>query len=104
MSIQASDHYFLESGDKVRYFFEADAFDESGELQREKHSSLNKVGHALHMLSPVFRKLSFSQRIQYIARCLGLRDPAIVQGMYIFKNPGIGGEVTPHQVSHSAFI
>ena len=25
-----------------------------------------------------------------ISRCLGLRDPAIVQGMYIFKNPGIG--------------
>ena len=24
-------------------------------------------------------------------QCLDLKDPAIVQGMYIFKNPGIGG-------------
>ena len=36
------------------------------------------------------RKVSFSQKVQLISRCLGLRDPAIVQGMYIFKNPGIG--------------
>jgi len=94
---QASDTYFLESGDKIRYFFEADAFNEDGELQLDKHSSLNKIGHALHTLNPIFRKISFSQKVQLISRCLGLRDPAIVQGMYIFKNPGIGGEVTPHQ-------
>jgi len=63
----------------------------------DKHSSLNKIGHALHYINPVFRKISFSQKVQMISRSLSLRDPAIVQGMYIFKNPGIGGEVTPHQ-------
>jgi len=94
---QASDLYFLESGDKIRFFFEKDAFSDTGELQMEKQSCLNKIGHALHWLNPVFRKVSFSQKVQYISRCLGLRDPAIVQGMYIFKQPGIGGEVTPHQ-------
>ena len=88
--MKASDEYFLESGDKIRYFFEADAFDEAGELQMDKHKSLNKIGHALHWINPVFRKVSFSQKVQYISRCLGLRDPAIVQGMYIFKQPGIG--------------
>jgi len=96
-SKQASDRYFLDSGDKIRYFFEVDAFDEAGNLQMDKHKSMNKIGHALHWINPAFRKVSFSQKVQYISRCLKLRDPAIVQGMYIFKQPGIGGEVTPHQ-------
>ena len=56
----------------------------------DKHKSLNKIGHALHWINPVFRKVSFSQKVQYISRSLKLRDPAIVQGMYIFKQPGIG--------------
>uniref|UniRef100_A0A7M4E2N5 Phytanoyl-CoA dioxygenase domain-containing protein 1 n=1 Tax=Crocodylus porosus TaxID=8502 RepID=A0A7M4E2N5_CROPO len=30
-------------------------------------------------------------------RKLGLENPVVVQSMYIFKQPGIGGEVTPHQ-------
>ena len=28
---------------------------------------------------------------------MGLEDPAVVQGMYIFKQPKIGAKVTPHQ-------
>ena len=87
---QASDRYFLDSGDKIRYFFEVDAFDEAGNLQMDKHKCMNKIGHALHWINPAFRKVSFSQKVQYISRCLKLRDPAIVQGMYIFKQPGIG--------------
>jgi len=94
---QASDTYFLESGDKVRFFFEADAFDSCGELQMDKHASLNKIGHALHWVNPEFRRVSLSQRVQNVSQSLGLQDPAIIQGMYIFKQPGIGGEVTPHQ-------
>ena len=34
--MQANDTYFLESGDKIRYFFETDAFDASGKLQYKK--------------------------------------------------------------------
>lgn len=34
---------------------------------------------------------------QGLARDLGLQDPAIIQSMYIFKNPRVGGEVVPHQ-------
>merc|ERR1719385_35029 len=60
---QASDLYFLESGDKIRYFFEADAFDEEGELQLEKHRCLNKIGHALHYKNQGFSKsLSLSEK------------------------------------------
>ena len=43
----ASDTYFLESVDKIRFFYEEDAFDKEGNLQVEKHRALNKVGHGL---------------------------------------------------------
>ena len=43
----ASDTYFNESGDKIRYFFEPGALDNEGNLTRDKHRSLNKIGHAL---------------------------------------------------------
>merc|ERR1711976_562899 len=32
-----------------------------------------------------------------LCKIFGYLDPVIVQSMYIFKQPGIGGEVTPHQ-------
>ena len=51
---QTSDQYFLESGDKIRFFFEQDAFGADGALRQSKAHSLNKIGHALHDLDPVF--------------------------------------------------
>lgn len=54
--------------------------------------SLNKIGHALHELNPVFRKVSLSEKVKECAFQLGFLDPVIAQSMYIFKNPGIGSE------------
>jgi len=95
----ASDKYFLESNDKIRFFFEKDAFDSEGNLVMDKFSSLNKMGHSLHTLQEDFRKVSFSPKVQAVAKSLGLKAPAIVQGMYIFKQPRVGAEVIPHQDS-----
>lgn len=37
------DDYFLTSGDKIRYFFEPDAFTAEGKLNRPKELAVNKV-------------------------------------------------------------
>uniref|UniRef100_A0A7M4E2J5 Phytanoyl-CoA dioxygenase domain-containing protein 1 n=1 Tax=Crocodylus porosus TaxID=8502 RepID=A0A7M4E2J5_CROPO len=76
LQAQGSTDYFLTSGDKIRFFFERGVFDKKGEFLVPKEKSVNKIGHG---------------------RKLGLENPVVVQSMYIFKQPGIGGEVTPHQ-------
>ena len=93
----AADRYFQESGDKVRFFFEAGAFSEGGELQVPKTRALNKIGHAAHDLVPAFARFSRSPKMEATARDVGLTDPGLVQSMVIFKQPRIGGEVGMHQ-------
>lgn len=39
------DEYFLNSADKIRFFYEEQAFDENGELKVDLYHSLNKIGH-----------------------------------------------------------
>jgi phytanoyl-CoA hydroxylase len=91
------DDYFLSSGDKVRCFFEEDAFDSKGDLKQDKSLSINKIGHALHQLVPEFNTFSHSDKIKDIALDLGLVKPQIHQSMYIFKQPKIGGVIRWHQ-------
>jgi phytanoyl-CoA hydroxylase len=96
---QLDDAYFLESGDKIRFFLEEDAFDESGHLRQSKQDSLNKMGHAMHDLDPVFDRFSRSPALAMVVDSLGFEEPAIIQSMYIFKPARIGGEVVCHQDS-----
>ena len=96
---QLDDDYFLTSGDKIRFFLEADAFDADGSLRQPKHDCLNKIGHAMHDLDPVFDEFSRTPELGAIVDSLGYQDPVIIQSMYIFKPPHIGGEVVCHQDS-----
>src|SRR5437667_2316743 len=94
---RTSDEYFLESGDRVHFFFEENAFLPDGALRQKKEESINKIGHALHDLDPVFDDFSRQPKIKELVRDLGIEDPLLLQSMYIFKQPNIGGEVTCHQ-------
>ena len=96
---QKDDSYFLESGGEIRYFFEKEAFDDKGNLVVDKSLSLNKVGHALHDLDPVFDDFSRQQKFNELVTALGMAEPKLLQSMYIFKHPRIGGEVNCHQDS-----
>ncbi len=92
-----SEEYFLSSGDTVRCFFEEEAFDEHGALRQPKELSINKIGHAMHDLDPVFEAFTHDAKLHALAVELGVERPLLYQSMYIFKQPHIGGEVRWHQ-------
>lgn len=94
----AADLYFQESGDAIRFFLEEGAVDPSGSLARPKRLAVNKIGHAMHDLDPVFSDFSRQPCIAALAGDLFV-NPLLLQSMYIFKQPGIGGEVSWHQDS-----
>jgi phytanoyl-CoA hydroxylase len=95
--VRTIDRYFLDSATKSSCFFEEEAFDADGNLRQAKELSINKIGHAMHDLDPVFSAFSRGAALDAVAKGVGLEQPQIWQSMYIFKQPGIGGEVGWHQ-------
>jgi phytanoyl-CoA hydroxylase len=96
---RSSNAEFLASGSSIWCFFEEEAFDADGTLRTSKELSINKIGHAMHDLDPVFEKFSYRPALAGVAADIGLADALALQSMYIFKQPLIGGEVGCHQDS-----
>ena len=94
---RVSNREFLASGPGIWCFFEEQAFGAGGQLNQDKRLSINKIGHAMHDLDPVFEAFSYTPELADVAADLGVRDALALQSMYIFKQPHIGGEVGCHQ-------
>ncbi len=94
---RTSNREFIDSGSGIWCFFEEEAFGPDGELVQAKALSINKIGHAMHDLDPVFEAFSYTPELAAVAADIGLPDPLALQSMYIFKQPHIGGEVGCHQ-------
>ena len=91
------DDYFFESSQNIHCFLEEDALDENGTLLKPTRLAINKIGHAMHDLNPVFRDFCHQPLFGAALRGIGYQRPLLWQTMYIFKQPHIGGEVRWHQ-------
>lgn len=91
-----SESYFIDSGDKIRFFLEKGAFNEKEELVNPLKESINKIGHGMHDLNDKFKRFSYSNEMKYIAKAVGYQNPIVMQSMFIFKNRKVGGAVPPH--------
>jgi phytanoyl-CoA hydroxylase len=91
------DRYFIESAQNISCFLEAGALDEHGNLVAPRQKSINKIGHAMHDLDPDFKRFCQLPVLSELVRDVSYQNPVLWQSMYIFKQPGIGGEVRWHQ-------
>jgi phytanoyl-CoA hydroxylase len=81
-----TDDYFLDSGEEIRFF-----------VEEEDPSIVNKIGHGMHDLDPVFDRFSRTPALARLVASLDVADPRLLQSMYILKAPLVGGEVRCHQ-------
>ena len=95
----AATDYFMKSANNISFFLENGAVDEQGNLIKDKAVAVNKIGHALHDLDPVFESFSHQKKMADMAYAIGFQEPQLLQSMVICKQPHIGGEVTSHQDS-----
>ncbi len=94
---RVADGTFLNSGSRIEFFWEEDAFDEHNNLVVDPTKAINKFGHAQHDLDPTFSSFSRQSPLPELVADLGVANPKLLQSMLIFKQPRIGGEVGSHQ-------
>ena len=93
---QSSDEFFLNSANKISFFFDKNVSNAKG-ASSSSFNKLNKVGHALHDLCPVYKKFSYQEKFFLIMRELGHKKSHLLQSMFIFKQPLFGDGVPMHQ-------
>lgn len=71
--------YFFDSADRIGFFFEDDAIDAEGKLCVPVERACNKIGHALHILSPEYRKFSTSAKMKQLVKSFMPVDPVICE-------------------------
>jgi len=91
------DDYFFDSAENIHCFLEEGALDQDGKLLKPARLAINKIGHAMHDLHPVFNQFCNQPVFGRVLRDIGYTEPLLWQTMYIFKQPHIGGEVRWHQ-------
>ena len=67
----AASDYFTNSATEISFFLEEEAVDDAGNLIKQKQRAVNKIGHALHELDPVFANFSYSNDIKLSPKALG---------------------------------
>ena len=95
----AASNYFMDSASQISCFLEPGAVDEASYLIKPKMQVVNKIGHALHDLDPVFSRFSCQNKCADMVRLLGQKNPLLLKSIVICKQPFIGGEVNSHQDS-----
>jgi phytanoyl-CoA hydroxylase len=63
-----NDEWFLDSGDKIRWFFEDGAV-VNGALTVPLRLAVNKLGHAMHDLDPAFETFSRTPELAAVPSC-----------------------------------
>lgn len=88
--------YFLESARNIHVFYEPDIHTVTNPSMGDRFKLANKLGHGLHLYHPHFQALS-KKLCAFLKKQKIMKTPRTVCSQIIFKRPGHGGEILPHQ-------